>query len=168
MGLVPHFDTVGPAVWVAAFAASITAGMVSGTTVVAAISLSEGRLQIDRLRTVLTMATVASVTNTSLALIAGTLLLRSPQTTILLGIPIGTVFLSYGAYLREREKHESLEFLYASTRILSETPELEHAVVSLVGQGAGDVPRRDRPDAVRRSVTTARCCVPGSPTTPSR
>src|SRR4051794_12367830 len=133
-GLVPHFDTVGPSVWVAAFAASITAGMVSGTTVVAAISLSEGRLQVDRLRTVLTMATVASVTNTSLALIAGTLLLRSPETTILLGIPIGTVFLSYGAYLREREKHESLEFLYASTRILSETPELEHAVVSLVGR----------------------------------
>ena len=44
------------------------------------------------------------------------------------------MFLSYGAYLREREKHESLEFLYASTRILSETPELEHAVVSLVAQ----------------------------------
>ncbi len=132
--MMPRFTTLGPSVWLAAFVAGITAAVISGTTVVAAISLSEGKLQPDRLRTVLTMATVAAVTNTSLALIAGTLLLRSPQTTVLLVIPIATVFLSYGAYLREREKHESLEFLYASTRILSETPELEQAVVALVAQ----------------------------------
>ena len=132
--LVPHFTSIGPQVWLAAFLAGNTAALISGVSVVAAISLSEGRLQPDRLRTVLTMASVAGVTNTSLALIAGTLLLRSPETTYLLVIPIGTVFLSYGAYLREREKHESLEFLYASTRILSETPELEQAVVALVAQ----------------------------------
>ena len=132
--LEPHYTTVGPQVWLAAFLSALTCSSISGFSVVAAISLSEGRLQPDRLRTVLTMATVAAVTNTSLALIAGTLLLRSPETTYLLLVPIATVFLSYGAYLREREKHESLEFLYASTRILSETPELEQAVVALVSR----------------------------------
>ncbi|MDX6257758.1 MAG: hypothetical protein QOJ11_4092 [Frankiales bacterium] len=132
--LQPHFTTLGPRVWAAAFLSAIVAATIGGTTVVAAISLSEGKLQPDRLRTVLTMASVAALTNTSLALIAGTLLLQSPETTYLLLIPIATVFLSYGAYLREREKHESLEFLYTSTRILSETPELEQAVVALVAQ----------------------------------
>jgi len=132
--MVPHFTALGPSVWLAAFLACTTAALISGSTVVAAISLSEGRLQADRLRTVLVMAAVAAITNTSLGLIAGTLLLRSPETTYLLAIPIGTVFLSYGAYLREREKHESLEFLYASTRILSETPELEQAVLALIAQ----------------------------------
>ncbi|MDX6244588.1 MAG: hypothetical protein QOE76_2311 [Frankiales bacterium] len=132
--LEPSYTTIGPQVWLAAFVAAISSALISGVSVVAAISLSEGRLQPDRLRTVLTMATVAAITNTSLALIAGTLLLRSPETTYLLLVPIATVFLSYGAYLREREKHESLEFLYASTRILSETPELEQAVVALVSQ----------------------------------
>jgi diguanylate cyclase (GGDEF)-like protein len=132
--LVPWGAALGPKVWLAAFLAGTTSALTSGILVVAAISLSEGRLQPDRLRTVLVMAAVAAITNTSLGLIAGTLLLSSPETTYLLAIPIGTVFLSYGAYLREREKHESLEFLYASTRILSETPELEQAVVALVSQ----------------------------------
>ena len=100
----------------------MTAALIAGVMVVAAISVSEGRLQPDRLKTVLIMAAVAAVTNTSMGLIAGSLLLHSPQATFLLVVPIATVFLSYGAYLREREKHESLEFLYASTRILSETP----------------------------------------------
>ncbi len=124
----------GPKVWLAALAACMTAAVVAGIMVVAAISISEGRLQPDRLRTVLIMSAVAAVTNTSMGLIAGSLLLHSPQATFLLAIPIGTVFLSYGAYLREREKHESLEFLYTSTRILSEMPELEQAVLALVAQ----------------------------------
>ena len=132
--LVRHGQTYGPAVWFAALAACMTAALIAGVMVVAAISVSEGRLQPDRLRTVLIMAAVAAVTNTSMGLIAGSLLLHSPQATFLLAIPIATVFLSYGAYLREREKHESLEFLYASTRILSETPELEQAVLALVAQ----------------------------------
>jgi diguanylate cyclase (GGDEF)-like protein len=163
-GLEPHFTSVGPQVWLAAFLAATTSALVSGVSVVAAISLSEGRLQPDRLRTVLTMATVAAVTNTSLALIAGTLLLGSPETTYLLAIPIATVFLSYGAYLREREKHESLEFLYASTRILSETPELEQAIVALVSQ-ARDMFRAESaemyfvigegPEMLRTGVTEA-------------
>ena len=132
--LVPRGTVYDPVVWLAALMACLTAALIAGVMVVAAISVSEGRLQPDRLRTVLIMAAVAAVTNTSMGLIAGSLLLHSPQATFLLVVPIATVFLSYGAYLREREKHESLEFLYASTRILSETPELEQAVLALVAQ----------------------------------
>jgi diguanylate cyclase (GGDEF)-like protein len=132
--IVPHFTVLGPRVWAAAFVAIMTSTAIGGVMVVAAISLSEGRLQPNRLRTVLTLASLGAGTNVSLALIAGTLLVFAPLSTCLLAVPVATVFVSYRAYLREREKHESLEFLYASTRILHDAPELEQAVVALVAQ----------------------------------
>jgi diguanylate cyclase (GGDEF)-like protein len=74
------------------------------------------------------------MTNTSLSIIAATLLLQASGTAWLLLVPAATLFMAYRAYLKEREKHDSLEFLYHSTRILSETPELEEAVQALISR----------------------------------
>ena len=42
------------------------------------------------------------------------------------------MFLAYGAYVSEREKHERLELLYQSSRILQHSPELDSALVALL------------------------------------
>ena len=63
------------------------------------------------------------------------------------------VFLAYRAYVSEREKHERLELLYESSRILQRSPELDSAIVALLEHARGDVPgraRRDRPLPARR------------------
>ena len=62
---------------------------------------------------------------------------------VLLVVPLGTVFLAYRAYLSEREKHERLELLYQSSRILQHSPQLESAVVALL-EHARDMFRAER------------------------
>ena len=42
------------------------------------------------------------------------------------------MFLAYRAYLSEREKHERLELLYQSSRILQHSPELDSALAALL------------------------------------
>jgi diguanylate cyclase (GGDEF)-like protein len=132
--LMPAYADLTLHVWVAAFASTMATSLLASTTVVAAISVSEGKFQAERLKILLLMASGGAVTNTSLALIAASLMMLSASTVWLLAVPAGTVFIAYRAYLSEREKHDSLEFLYHATRILSETPELEQAVVALISR----------------------------------
>ena len=47
-------------------------------------------------------------------------------------IPIVALFLAYGAWVSEREKHERLELIYQSSRILQHSPELDVALVALL------------------------------------
>ena len=42
------------------------------------------------------------------------------------------MFLAYRAYVSEREKHERLELLYQSSRILQHSPELDSALAALL------------------------------------
>jgi diguanylate cyclase (GGDEF)-like protein len=132
--IVPSYAAVTGAVWIGIFAGVVTAALLAGITVVLAISLAEGSFQVDRLPLILTLQAAGAFTNTSLGLIAGTLLLMAPSTAWLLLVPAATLFAAYRAYMREREKHDSLEFLYHSARILSETPELDAAVSALVAR----------------------------------
>ena len=46
--------------------------------------------------------------------------------------PLITLFVAYRAYVSEREKHERLELLYQSSRILQHSPELDRALVALL------------------------------------
>ena len=70
--------------------------------------------------------------NTSIALLAVTVLWFSPGALWLLAIPIVTLFLAYRAWVSEREKHERLELVYQSSRILQHSPELDVALVALL------------------------------------
>ena len=132
--IAPVYTVMNAHVWLATFAGVTASEMLAGVTVVAAISLAEGNFQPGRLPLILGMTTVGALTNTSMSIIAATLLLQSSGTAWLLIVPAGTLFMAYRAYLKEREKHDSLEFLYHSTRILSETPELEEAVAALISR----------------------------------
>jgi diguanylate cyclase (GGDEF)-like protein len=75
---------------------------------------------------------MVAIANTSLALLAVSLFMVSPLSLILLAVPLATVFVAYGAYVSEREKHERLELLYQSSRILQHSPELDSSLVALL------------------------------------
>ena len=47
-------------------------------------------------------------------------------------MPLATLFLAYRAYISEREKHDRLELLYQSSRIMQHSPELDSALVALL------------------------------------
>jgi diguanylate cyclase (GGDEF)-like protein len=118
--------------WAAAFAATLLATVVSALTIATAISLSGGAPQFQKLPEMIQFGSLVAVANTSLALLAVSLLWLDAHLLWLLVVPLGTVFLAYRAYLSEREKGERLEFLYQSGRILQHSPELDSAIVALL------------------------------------
>ena len=118
--------------WAAAFAATSMATVVSALTIATAISLSGGAPQFQKLPEMIQFGMLVAVANTSLALLAVSILWHDPLLLWLLVVPLGTVFLAYRAYVSEREKGERLEFLYQSGRILQHSPELDSAIVALL------------------------------------
>ena len=70
--------------------------------------------------------------NASLATLAVMVLWVDVRSIILLAVPTGIVFIAYKAYMAEREKHERLELLYESSRLLHYAPELDSAIGALL------------------------------------
>ena len=139
--------------YVAAFAATLAAAVIGAVNIATAITLSGGAPQFKKLPDMLQFGALVAVANTSIALLAVTILWFSPGAIWLLVIPIVTLFLAYGAWVSEREKHERLELIYQSSRILQHSPELDTAPGRPARPRAIHVPRRagrDRPGVRRR------------------
>jgi diguanylate cyclase (GGDEF)-like protein len=118
--------------YVAAFAATLVAAVVAAISIATAITLSGGAPQFKKLPDMLQFGALVAVANTSIALLAVTVLWYAPTAIWLLAIPIVVLFLAYGAWVSEREKHERLEMIYQSSRILQHSPELDVALVALL------------------------------------
>ena len=139
-----HFDVRA---WVGAVVATMVYAALGSVAVGVAISLSEHRAEAGRLGYAFLMLLGSSLTNLSLGLVAATVIDYRPDAAWLLMVPAATVFLAYRAYIREREKHEILEFLYTATTILTQNPDLEKAIVALLEQ-AKKTFRTDKAEAV--------------------
>ena len=122
----------GAAEYLAAFAAAGVATLIGALTIASAITLSGGAPQFEKLPEMLQFGTLVSVANTSVALLAVILLWSNPGALWLLLLPVGTLFLAYRAWVSEREKHERLELVYQSSRILQHSPELDVALLALL------------------------------------
>src|SRR5919106_1692300 len=85
-------------------------------------------------RYVVGLGVMATAMNTSLALIAVTILARSPASAWLALTPLVVLFVAYRAYSSKRAQHERLEALYEATRALHESPQLESAMVTAASQ----------------------------------
>ncbi len=118
--------------YVAAFAASGLATVLGALTIASAITFSGGAPQYEKLPEMLQFGTLVAVANTSVALLAVILLWSNPAALWLLLLPVGTLFLAYRAWVSEREKHERLELVYQSSRILQHSPELDVALLALL------------------------------------
>jgi diguanylate cyclase (GGDEF)-like protein len=123
----------GAQMWLAAFVTMAVVSVAGILSVSAAIGFAEGRWQRERLPEVLRFGLAVAMTNTSLALMAVTILWLDPTAAWLLGIPIVLMLLAYRTLMYEREKNKSLELLYETTRILQRSPELDAVVADLLG-----------------------------------
>jgi riboflavin transporter FmnP len=95
--------TVGPVTWLASFVAMLAASTIASTTIATAISMSGGAPQIQKLPEMIQFGSLVALANTSLALLAVTVLWVNATEIWLLVIPITTLLVAYRAYVSERE-----------------------------------------------------------------
>jgi diguanylate cyclase (GGDEF)-like protein len=127
-------DGFGPATWIFALIATQASAFVTVTLIGAAISLSEGLIGAKALGRMLLMDLTVTTTNGSLGLAGAVIVFYDARALPLLVVPLVTVFLAYRAYATERQRHESLEFLYETTRTLSRSPEIVGALEGLLAR----------------------------------
>ena len=118
--------------WVAAFAATLSATVLSAISIATVITLSGGAPQFEKLPEMFRFGSMVAFANTSLALLAVAILWLDAGLLWLLALPLVIVFLAYRAYVSEHEKHERLELLYQSSRILQHSPEMDSTLVALL------------------------------------
>ncbi len=118
--------------WIGTFLATSAAMVLSALSIATVITLSGGAPQFEKLPEMLRFGGMVSFANTSLALLAVAMLKLDAKLLWLLVIPLGIVFVAYRAFLSEREKHERLELVYESSRILQHSPELDSALIALL------------------------------------
>ena len=131
-GLSGGGASLEPSHWVAAFAATMLASIVGVVAVATVVSLVEGRPQPAQLKQIVGLGTIVPLTNTSLALVGVTIIWSDPRAIWLLAVPVATLLLAYRAYIRERQKHERLEWLYEASRILEGSTDLEAVMLALL------------------------------------
>jgi diguanylate cyclase (GGDEF)-like protein len=122
--LVPSRGAVDPAVWGAVLLAALANAVLGALLVCAVIRLSGQAIAASKLFRTLGMATAVCITNTCLALGGAAAVASDARAAVLLVVPAGAVVLAYRAYMGERRKHESLEFLHEVTRLLARAPDI--------------------------------------------
>ncbi len=125
-------DAIGPLVWGATFAAVFAASLTGAVLVFCAIGLSEGSIPSKRLAGMLGADLLVALTNTSVALSGATIVAHDLRAAWLLIPPAALLLVAYRAYVSERAKHQSLEFLYGVTRTLSRGGDLEAELLDLL------------------------------------
>ena len=140
-----------PIDWLAAMIATFLGAVIGALTIATVIVLSGGAPQFQKLPEMIKFGGLVALANTSLALLAVTILWIEPVAIGLLAVPLITMFVAYRAYVSEREKHERLELLYQSSRILQHSPELDRALVALLDH-ARDMFRAELAEVVLEST----------------
>ena len=118
--------------WVSALIATQASALVGSSLILAAISLSEGMVNLRTLVHMLSMDLVVTTSNASLGLCGAVIAADDAHALPLLLVPAATLFAAYRAYLSERERHKRLEFLYEANRTLARSREIAPALEGLL------------------------------------
>ena len=129
--------------WLAAFAATSSATIISSLTIATVITLSGGAPQFRKLPEMIQFGLMVALANTSLALLAVGALWLSPAMLWLLILPLVMVFLAYRASVGAREARTTRAPVPV-VRILQHSPELEFDPRRAAEPRAHDVPGRAR------------------------
>jgi diguanylate cyclase (GGDEF)-like protein len=132
--LAPSLDASGPTLWAATFAAVACGSLVGAVLVFCAIGLTEGSVPSRQLAMMMGADLVVALTNTSVGLACASVVAEDVRSGWLLLPPSAILLLAYRAYLSERTKHQSLEFLYEVARSVSRAPDLETGLLNLLGR----------------------------------
>jgi signal transduction histidine kinase len=132
--LVSHSDPLNVATWgVVALCTALVSTL--GTLVVGlAIHLSGARQDRLTLARGLGFGYGVTAANTSISLLAVYILWKEPYAAALLIVPTALLFAAYRAYIAQRDKTESVEFLYESSRSVQRQESAEEAVMTLLLQ----------------------------------
>ncbi|MGI9615597.1 MAG: putative bifunctional diguanylate cyclase/phosphodiesterase [Acidimicrobiales bacterium] len=130
--LTPLNDQLTPADLLSAALALAIANLVSLSLILAVIVLSSGDQRPPALWAGVRFGVMTNLFTVSLAVIGVIVIDAQPVLSWLLAIPIGGIYLANWAYTTERRRHEGLDFLYKSTRLLQQSPELESAILELL------------------------------------
>ncbi len=140
--LVDAADPLGHESSIAALLALLAAGVLQSIGILAAISLSEGRVDPSGVASTFGFALAATVVNTCLALIGVRIIWVDPTQAWLLLVPTLGILIAYRFYVSEREKRGQVVFLYESSRQLQHADAIDEAVAKLLAQ-ARDVFRAE-------------------------
>jgi diguanylate cyclase (GGDEF)-like protein len=127
-------DPFGPGGWAAGFASAMTVSVISVPAIYLAVTLSDGRPGTKEFLRPVVYAVFASCVAASIGLLAVEVTAAHPFAELLLIVPALGLHVAYRAYVQEREKHQALQFLYDSTRVFHQSPELEQAVNEMLAQ----------------------------------
>jgi diguanylate cyclase (GGDEF)-like protein len=130
--LMPASAEVGPEAWVATLAATLTGTLAAGGLIALGMSVAEEPVDARQLRQMLGADGLVTIANTCLALAGVAVLLADPRAAWLLLGPAIVMFLAYRAYVQERSRHRSLEFLYDVTRTVHRAPTVPAALTELL------------------------------------
>ncbi len=121
-----------PTSWIAVLLATMLTSTLSTAAIVLAIALSERQLELAKLPEQYGLALLTTVGSASLGLMGVGLTWQDPTAAWLLVVPLGTFFLAYRGYVRQRQERDSLEFLYRSSRVLDQAPDLTTGMSSVL------------------------------------
>ncbi len=113
-------------------AALLAEAALSVVLVFIVISMSTGSWRAPDLRSGLAFGLTAAAFTASLGVIAVVVVDAQPGIAWLLAIPTSGTYLANWAYSNQRRRHEGLDFLYQSARLLHGSPEIETALVQLL------------------------------------
>jgi diguanylate cyclase (GGDEF)-like protein len=123
---------ITPSVWAAAILATVANSLTAVLLISAAVSVSEGQLGVHQVARSLRTDLTVVVANTSVGLCVATVVHEDWKTAILIAIPVVGMFISFRAYVAERQRHERVEFLYQAARALSRSSEIGPALQGLL------------------------------------
>jgi diguanylate cyclase (GGDEF)-like protein len=127
-------DPLGPVGWSGALLSAVILTVVGHAAITAATVLAGSRPDVERLRQVLSLGITAAITSTMVSLIAVGMLWRDERSVLLLVVPVAMAALAYRGYNEHRTKSDTLDLIYESTRMLHRSPEVDSALVGLLGQ----------------------------------
>ena len=166
MHLVNHQDPLSALSFAGVLVAIVAGGVLQSLVILAAISFSEGRIDLAGILSTFGFAQAATVVNTCLALIGVRILWENPGEIWLLAIPTAGVFIAYRFYVAEREKRDQVDFLYQSSKQLQRTEAVDDAVAALLSKSCEVfraeraeitfLPTRERDAVVRTAVDKER------------
>ena len=118
--------------WLGTFSTTLMSDIFSGLAVYVAICLMQGKH--EGLPTVVGFGTIVSLANTCIALLAATILWSSPKSGWLLVFPAVLLFFAYQAYTNQRERHQSMEKLFDSAKVLQRSVDTKTVVSAMLSQ----------------------------------
>jgi diguanylate cyclase (GGDEF)-like protein len=107
-----------PGGWVAAMAAVVVTSLTAELCLFAALSLSDGALNIRELPHMLRLSMPFALGVAAMGLLAAYITLQNPAGLFLLVLPSGLLIAAYRAYTRAREQQDNLRLLHEVTSLL--------------------------------------------------